>query len=192
MRRNFAQLTSNSLLKLPRWRRIDGRLVVTVQQSGVGTFAQQQAAHLHPTLRGGLVQRRKVPQIVGVDIGAVFDQQFGHLKVAVRAGVVQRHQPALVLGVHVGAMLQQYLNDPNSVVTGRQVQRRRPSSVRCVNVDIQRGQQSHQSVFGARTGRFEQLVFAVFADQDGPSARIGQVERGFVFGVANVGIGAVL
>lgn len=64
-------LTGQAIFKEGSGRKVDGTLVVAVQEVGVGSMAQQEGTHLHAVLGRGLVQRSELPQIRCVNTGTV-------------------------------------------------------------------------------------------------------------------------
>lgn len=64
-------LTGEPVFELWCWCHIHSTLAMTVKEGGVGTMAQQQGTHLHPVLRGGLVERRELPEVHGIHTGSM-------------------------------------------------------------------------------------------------------------------------
>ena len=82
------ELVGEQVVEFARGCHVERRLGVAVEQRRIGAVGQQQRADLAPALGRGLVQRRELPQVHGVDIGSVVHQQLGHLEGGVRVGWV--------------------------------------------------------------------------------------------------------
>lgn len=67
----MSALTGEPLFELWCWCHIHSTLAMTVKEGGVGTVAQQQGTHLHPVLRGGLMERRELPEVHGIHTGTM-------------------------------------------------------------------------------------------------------------------------
>lgn len=79
----MSALTGESVFEFWCWCHVHSTLAMTVKEGGVGTMAQQQGTHLHPVLRGSLVERCELPEVHGVHTGTMLQGEtcclFGYL-----------------------------------------------------------------------------------------------------------------
>lgn len=66
-----SSLTGEPVFELWCWCHIHSTLAMTVKEGGVGTMAQQQGTHLHPILRGSLVERCELPEVHCIHTGTM-------------------------------------------------------------------------------------------------------------------------